>query len=685
LGAVAMLFGATVQAVEPRPAPEKIQKLSFPKFQEFKSENGMDVLVVEHHEQPVVSIHMIFRAGDALDPKGRESLAGFAIDQLNKGTKTRTAVQLAEWIESVGGSASSFSTPDYAGASITVLGEYLPVAYEYLQDIVLNPTFPEDELELLRKRVKTSLELELSQPEAIARRHLTTLVYGDHPYGKLPTVASVEGITRDDMVAFYQKNLVPNNVMMAVVGDVKYKDVQKSVKKYFGEWQPGTPDNVVYAGAPEPSDTRIFLYHKTGAVQTEIFIGHLGPMPTDPDWPALIVGNRVLGGGSSSRLFDNIRETKGWTYRINSSFDRRSDLGTFIARTPVRTAVTDSALVELMNEIKRIRVEPVTAQELDDAKAYLVGNFPLTIETPDQIAQQIGQYKLLGLTKKDLEEYRSRIDAVTAADVQRVMSEYVHPDRAYIVLVGDAMEIAEKVETVAQVEMFDVAGKPLSLDLMTVQPAAYEYDTSNITKGKTTYALTVQSMAIGELNVNVEKKKAGDGDVIAVSSSIAGMFSMDEAMEFRGRDLSPVSYKAKMQMGPRSMGSEFAFTATGVSGVVQGMESPEPKEVAFDLVGGTILDGTLQYAIVSLPMEVGKSYRFPVVDSQTGTLQNADVEIMETVDVETAAGKFSAFRVKIKRPDVEQFLYFDTKAPHVLVKQEIPSQALNLELTSVGK
>jgi hypothetical protein len=495
----------------------------------------------------------------------------------------------------------------------------------------------------------------------------------------------VTAITRDDVVNFYKTNFVPNNVLMSVVGDVKVKDVKKSLQKHLGAWQTGTPAQVVYSGAPEAGDTRIFLYHKTGAVQTEIFVGHLGPQPLDADWPAIGVGNRILGGGSSSRLFDNIREAKGWTYRINTSFDRRRDLGSFTARTPVRTAVTDSALVELMKEIKRIRVEPVTQQELDDAKSYLVGNFPLTIETPDQIANQIGRYKVLGLAKKDLEEYRGRIDAVTIADVQRVMEEYVHPDRAYIVLVGDANEIMKKVEPVAQVELFDIAGKPLSLELMTVQPAVYEYNTSKITQGKTTYALTAQSKAIGELKINVDKKKANGEDLIVVSTSIAGMFSMDENMEFRAKDLSPVSYKAKIQMGPRTMGSEFAFTATAGSGVVQGMESPEPKEVAFDLVGGTILDGTLMYALACLPMDVGKTYRFPVVDSQTGTLQNADAEILEKVQVETAAGKFSAFKVKIKRPDVEQFLYFDAAEPHRLVKQEIPSQALNLELTSVGK
>ncbi len=667
-------FAVMVQAVEPRPEPEKIKKLSFPEFKEFNLKNGMEALVVEHHAQPVVSIYMIFKSGDAVDPAGKEALAGFTVDQLNKGTETRSALELAEWIESVGGSVAGWSEGDFSAITITVLSDYLDVAYDYLQDIVLHPTFPEDELELIRKRIKTALELELSQPAAVGQRHLRNLVYGDHPYAKQPTVESVEAIKRDDLVSFYQTNLVPNNVMIAVVGDVKKKDVKKSLENRFGDWQPGTPQKVAYGGAPDAGDTRIFLYHKTGAVQTEIFIGHLAPTALNPDWPAIIVGNRILGGGSSSRLFANIRETKGWTYSIRTSFSREKDLGYFTARTPVRTEVTDSVLVELMSELERITEEPVTEEELNDAKSYLVGNFPITIETPDQIAMQVGRYKLLGLDQKDLEQYRDRLNAVTIEDVSRVMGEYLHPDRAYVVLVGDAQAMAEKVEAVADVEMFDLTGEPISLALMVVQPVDYHYDTSRLADRSVTYSMTAQSMAIGDMNVKVEKKE----DVIEVSSTITGMISMEETLEFSAEDLSPIAYKASMQMGPQTMGFEYAFTDTSGTGTVQAMGSPEPKEVSFDLVDGTILDGTLEYAITCLPMEAGKAYRFPIVDSQTGSVQNADVEILEVVDVETPAGKFSTYKVKIKRADGESYLYFDTVAPHLLVKQEVPAQGIQL-------
>lgn len=683
--AVLTLRAPVVQAEATRPTPEKMKKLSFPSFDEFELDNGLEGIVVEHHEQPVISINLVIKSGDALDPDGKEALASFVVDQLNKGTKTRDALQLAEWIESVGGSVNSSSTADFSGVTVTVLSEYQDIAYQYLQDILLNPVFPEAELDLLRQRILTSLEYQLSQPQTMAHRHLTTLMYGDHPYGKLETVESVESITRDDVVGFYRTNFVPNNVLILVVGDVKAKKVEKSVREYFGDWQPGSPQTVSYGGAPEAPETKFYVYNKTGAVQTEIMIGQLAPRAVNPDWPAILVANQVFGGGSSSRLYWNIRETRGWTYHVRSTFGREKDLGSFVLRTPVRTEVTDSVVVELMSELERIVSEPITQQELDDAKAYLVGNFPLTIETPAQIAAQVARYKLLGLNQADLEAYRDKLNAVTIADVSRVMKEYLHPERMYVVMVGDAQEIVPAIESIAEVEVFDIAGEPISMDMMTIEPVDYTYDTSQLSNRVATYALTVQSMSVGELSVKLEKKTSkGAGDVFAVSSSIAGMISMNENMEFTVDDLSPVSYKASMKMGPQSMGIDFAFTRTAGTGIVKRMEASEPEQVTFELVEGTILDGTLEYAIRCLPIEPGMSYRFPIVDSQTGSLQNADVDILEIVDVQTAAGDFSTYKVKIKRADGEAFFYFDRVSPHVLIKQEVPSQAMNLELISLA-
>jgi len=685
LALVFLSLAAAAFAKETPPPAEKIKKMAFPGYKEFALKNGMDVVVVEQHEQPMVTMYLVFKTGGALDPKGKESLASFTMDQLNKGTKTKSALQLAEWIESVGGSVGSFSAPDFSAITISILSDYIDVAYQYLQDVTMNPTFPEDELETFREQTKTALELELSDPSAMARRHFSEVVYGSHPYGKNPTAESVKAITRDDMVAFCQKNYVANNALCAVVGDVKPDAVRKAMEKYFGALPTGTPEKSAFADPPELAKTKIFLYHRPGAVQTEIRIGHIGLKPDNPDWPAVNMGNRILGSGSDARLFMNIREAKGWTYGAYSSMAREKDWGSFQAFAAVRTEVTDSAVTEFMKEIERIKTEPVTQEDLNNAKSYLVGNFPIQIETPDQIAEKVVDNKILGGTKKDLETYRDKLEAVKIDDVTRVMGKYLHPDRSYIVLVGDALQTYDKVSKIAPVELFDIAGAPLSYEALAVTPADYQYDTSRLANMKATYSLSVQTMALGDMNVSLEKKKEGGEEVILVSSNLSGMVTLAETSVFKASNLSPVSFKRTFQMGPQSMGADLAFTETSGSGTVQSMDSPEPKKVTFDLVKGTILDSALEYAVGSLPLAVNASYRFPVVDSEAGSVQNVDVQIVEEVEVKTPAGSFATYKVKLKRPEGEGFLYLGKDSPHLLVKQEVPSQAMIIELKSLSK
>lgn len=682
--AVLSLAGASFAKQTP-PAPEKMKTLTFPGYKEGVLKNGMELVVVEHREQPLVTIYLVFKAGDALDPKGKESLASFTIDQLNKGTTSKSALELAEWIESVGGSVGTMSDTDYSAINISILSEYVDVAYQYLQDIVLNPTFPEDELETLRERIKTSLELELSQPSSMADRHFGEAVYGDHPYGKNPTVESVKAITRDDVVAFYKKNFVANNMILSVVGDAKWGDVKKAAEKYFGALQPGAPETVALAAPPELPKTKVLLYHRPGAVQSEVRIGHIGIKANNPDWPAVTVGNRILGGGSDARLFMNLREEKGWTYGAYSSFAREKDFGYFSARAAVRTEVTDSAVTEFIKEIDRIKSEPVPQEDLDNAKAYLVGSFPLQIETPEQIAGRIVQYKVLGLGKKELETYRDRIAAVTVADITRVMGQYVKPGQSYVVVVGDAIAVHDKLAAIAPVELFDIAGASVSYASLAVQPVDYAYDASGVGGMKATYALNVQTMALGDLNVGVERKKNEAGDeIIHVSTNLAGMISLSEQMAFRAADLSPVSFTRKFEAMGQSMGADLQFAGMTCSGKVTSRESGEMKEVKVDLVKGTILDGAIEYAAASLPLAVNTTYRFPAVDSQSGGLQNIDVSVVEEVEVKTAAGSYQTYKIKVKRAEGESFMYLAKDVPHIMIKQEVPAQAMTIELKQVS-
>ncbi len=664
-------------AKEAPPAPEPMKKLSFPSYKEMKLKNGLEIVVVEQHEQPVASIVLAIKAGSTLDPEGKSSLASFTGTLINKGTKTRDSKQLADWIESVGGTVSVGTDEDDTTINISILSEYLPTAYEYLSDIILNPTFPEDELQEERKRSITAIEFEKSDPNAMADRHFCEVVYGRHPYAVRPTTETVEDVTRDDITGFYSRNYVPNNAIMFVVGDVSTKDVKKHVEKYFRDWKAGSPDQPVYAAPPARTAKNISLYHRPGSVQTNIYVGQLGMKPTNPDWPAVAVANRVLGGGASGRLFMDLREKHGWTYGAYSQWAKRKDVGFFRATANCRTEVSDSALTEMLAQLDRIVSEPVGDEELESAKSYLVGNFPTTIETAGQIATQVAQVKLLGLDKSYLENYRKDIAKVTVADVQAAMQAHLHPDRLAIVLVGDAEQIEEKVAPIAPVALYDIEGNTMTMDELAVQGIDFDFDTSMLKNTSATYAVKYQEMNLGDMNVSLEKT----GDTFASTSSITGMISMNEDMRF-GSAFEPLAYKFSMMAGPQQMSAELSFADGKATGHAEGGKDG-PKDISVTLVDGTILKGAVDVLISTLPLDVGKSYKFPVVDAQSGKLENVTIDVVGEEDLTVPAGTYSTYKVKVKSGDGEQIMYVQKDSPHWMVKQESPAQGLNIELKSL--
>jgi len=661
------------------PPAEPLKKLSFPAYKELVMKNGLEVVVVEHHEQPMASIWLAVRAGSTLDPEGKSSLATYTSSLLNKGTATKDSKQLAEWIESVGGVFSTSTDNDGSILTISILSEYLPTAYEFLSDIILNPTFPEDELSEERKRAVTGIEFEKSDPDAMADRHFDAVVYGNHPYAVHPTTETVESVTRDDVVAFHQKNYVANNALLFVVGDVSTKQVKKDVEKYFGAWKAGTPDKPMYTAPPERTARNIALYHRPGSVQTNLRVGMLGLRPTDPDWASIAVGNRILGGGGGvGRLFLDLREKHGWTYGAYSSFSKPKDLGIFVAEANCRTEVSDSALAEMLVQLERITKEPVSAEELNTAKSYLVGNFPTTIETPSQIAAQIGTIKLLGLDKSYLENYRKEVAKVTAADVQTAMAKHLKADDLAIVLVGDAVAIKDKVAPIASVATFDIEGNPVSMDELSVQGTDFDYDTSGLKNTAATYSVKYGEMNLGDMNVSLQKKGSAE---FAASSAISGMISLNEDMTF-GADFEPRAYKFSMAAGPQQMSSELAFADGTAKGRVEGGKDGG-KDIDVALVKGTILKNAVDILISTLPLENGKSFKFPVLDAQSGTLENITIEVTGEQDLMVPAGSFSTYKVKVKSSDGEQIMYVQKALPHFLVKQENPAQGLNIELKSM--
>lgn len=471
LAAPALLaLPAAAAAQQTPPAPMEQRPIRFPRFAESQLPNGLRILVVENHALPVANLNLYVRSGSASDPADKLGLAQMTAALLDKGTATRTAVQIAETVEGVGGSIGAGADQDNVTASVNVLSDQLPLAFELLSDVVLRPSFPQEELETARAQQLAALRAALGNPGTLASRMFDRQLYGaDHPYGRRSTPQTVSALTRDDVVAFHRAHFVPGNALLVVSGDVTPAQAQQMAARWFGEWRGGAAPEDAFPTPPARQAAQIYFVHRPNSVQSSLFVGNVGLSPDDPDYYAAQVMNMILGLSGDSRLEEILRGRHGWTYSARSRFSRLLGGGAFSASSDVRSAVTDSALAELMVQLRRIRDEAVPQAELDRAKSFLVASFPSTMETPGQAAGLLAATRLLNLPAEHLTQYAERVGAVTAADVQRVAREYLHPDRAVVVVVGDAAQVLDRIRPIAPVSVFDVEGRPL--DPATLQPA----------------------------------------------------------------------------------------------------------------------------------------------------------------------------------------------------------------------
>jgi zinc protease len=444
----------------PGPLPER--PIEFPAFTEFTLANGLEVIHVPHHVQPVANLTLYLYAGGADDPAAQAGRTSMAAQLLRQGTTTRTAEEISEAIEGVGGSLGAGADADFLTVSSTVLADDLGLAFDLVADITRRPTFPADEVSLVVQRTLSGLRAQLGQPGEIARRRFVEAVYGqEHPYGRSPTPASVQAITRDDLVELHGRVFRPDAAVLVVAGDVDVTRARQLAERHFGDWQPGAGRRAAIPAPADPGPTRIALVHRPGSVQATLRIGHLGTRPDEPDYFALQVLNQVLGGGFTSRLMQRLRDELGWTYGAGSSFTQPREVGVFSATTEVRTEVADSAIMEILAQLRSLRQEPMDPEEMDAAVSYLVGRFPLSVQTAGQIAGQIARARLLGQPLEHITQYRERILQITPEDVTAAARRHVDPDRAVIVVVGDAAQLIPRLSAIAPVTLYDVEGAEL--------------------------------------------------------------------------------------------------------------------------------------------------------------------------------------------------------------------------------
>jgi len=431
------------------------EEIKLPPMRSKTLSNGLEVLVIEHHELPVVAFRLVLKTGAAFDPKGEAGLANLTADLLRKGTKSRSATEISEAIDFVGGSLSAGADRDATFVTCKVLKKYFDTGLDLLADVVLNPTFAEEEIDRLKSQTTSSLIQQKDDPNVVVRWEFDRQLFGKHPFANpLPgTVKSLESLCQDDIVTYHQSFYRPNNALLCVVGDVKSKDVFKKVSRRFSGWKKGGFPKASFPSPPPVSGYRILLVDKPDLTQSNIKFGHLGVDRSNPDYFPLVLMNYILGGSFVSRLVNVVRVEKGLTYGIWSWFEMNKQPGAFAVTTFTRNDSALKAIEASVQELRRIREEGVTEEELKEAKSFYRGYFPLRFETPEQIATRILETKIYGLGKNYLRDYRKNMDKVTIEEVNRVARKYIGPDNLVFVVVSKAEDVKSDLEKLGPVEV----------------------------------------------------------------------------------------------------------------------------------------------------------------------------------------------------------------------------------------
>jgi len=681
LAAGAAALGAAPAAAQkqPPPPPAPARPLAFPAFRETRLPNGMGLVVVENHRSPLVSLYLLVRSGSATVPAAKAGTVGLVAEVLTKGTATRSASQISQLIEGSGGSLNAFGGDDYMGVSATVLSDRLPLGFELLSDVALHPTFPDSEVETARQQILSQLQAQLGEPGSLASRRFYREVYGPHPYGILRTPETVRGLTAAELRAWHAAHFKAGNALLVVAGDVSQERAEALARERFGGWERGNVAAPAFTPVAARARTGITLVHRPGSVQSTLLVGNPGLKAGDPDYYAVQVMTRLLGGGSDARLFQVLREQHGWTYGAYANADRPIDTGVFYAQADVRTEVTDSALAELMSQLRRLRDEPVPAAELEAAKSYLVGSFPVGIETPAQVAVQVATTRILGLPIEDLLQYNPRVAAVTAADVQRVARKYVQPDQATIVVVGDAGKVLTGLERIAPVTLVDLEGKPLERSALVVRASTERFDYAKVAPATLAYAVTFQGNAVGSQTVTLAKE--GDGWTRS-NDLMFGPLHQALVTKF-GPGFTPVSHTETVS-GPAT--GTASVTLTG--GRFRGEAKLPPQmggEKTFDVaaVPGAVLEGMDEVMLGVADLAEGKSIAIPQFNTGTGSVDAVTFRVTGVETVTVPAGTFPAFKVEVTGKQQPIVMWLRQAAPHIPVKYEITGQPVVIQLQSI--
>jgi zinc protease len=418
-------------------------ELKLPPYKKVKLANGMTLLLMEQHEVPVISFNFIVKAGSVADPAGKEGVASVTAELLRKGTKTRSADQMSAELDFIGGDLAARANFDYTNGFAEFIKKDLNSGLNLLTDALLNPTFPQAEVTKLLKQRVDGIKAAKDQAQGVIGAYYAKYLFGSHPYGR-PTGGdekSLAGISRADVLKFYQSWYAPANTTLAVAGDFNLADMEKLLNDKFGGWNAKGDAPLSLPDAPPVQGKKLLLIDKPDSTQTYYMIGNIGIARNSQDRVYINVVNTLFGGRFTSMLNSELRIQTGLTYGARSNFEERKAKGPFAISTFTRNEKTEEAIDRTLNIAKRLHEQGFSEEELKSAKTYIKGLFPTTLETTDQLAATIAQLDYYGLDDGDVNNLYAKIDAMTLADAKRIIKQHFPLDNLVFVLIGKASEI----------------------------------------------------------------------------------------------------------------------------------------------------------------------------------------------------------------------------------------------------
>jgi predicted Zn-dependent peptidase len=664
---------------KPEPAPAKEIKIG--EYQKFELKNGLKVIVVENDKLPRVAFSLIVDRDPIVesDKVGYLSMVG---QLMRSGTTIRSKSQLDEEVDFIGASLSASSNSVFA-SSLTKHTENL---LDLMMDMLFNPSFPEEELNKIKKQTISGLKANQDDPNAISSSIRAALLYGsDHPYGEIQLEEHVENITVSDIQEYYNTYFKPNISYLAIVGDITLKEAKKIAKQRFGSWERGDVQKLTYDMPSAPEGNKVALVNRSNSVQTVLNLSY--PINLQPGTPEVIkarVMNQVLGGSSASRFFRNIREEKGFTYGAYSSISSDELVGNFNASASVRTEVTDSSVVEFLYEMERITKEEVNEEELQRAKNVIIGSFGRSLERPQTIASFAINQERYGLDENYYNNYVKNVQSVTKSEVMDIAKAYIKPDNTYIIAVGKTNEIAKKMEQFGVVTHYNIYGD--------------EVDPS---QAKLPEGLTADMVFNKYLDAIGGKDKLSELKSVKMSMEAS---MMGQTIQMEISKLAPNKSIMEMKMGGNMMnkqvfdGEKGKISGMGGEKAVEGDEALDMAvnsvlfeeilylegELETELIGVETIDGKDAYGIQVKSPSGKSSTRY--YDAESGFLIRT-TNTMEgpqgALTLSTDYGQYEEvegvlFPMSIKQP-VNPQMKMDIKVSEILINKEVNENLFKVE------